>query len=121
MPAKILFVDPTAGSKPYVDSLLKAGYTVDTSSSGLQALPKVRIEKPDLIISEITLPQLNGLDMIRSIKETPTTAKTKILVFSSMADQEIQEEARDLGALEFLPKNAYSPEALVSEVKKYLP
>ena len=121
MPGKILLVDPDPNNQSFAAELTQAGYEVQVSNTGTDALPKIRLIKPDLVISELTLPKLNGLDMIRAIKENPSTQNTKILVFSSLADQEMQEEAKALGALEFLPKSVYKPGILTQAVKKHLP
>ncbi|GEM_PF-3544176 len=121
MPGKILLVDHTENHQDYVTELTQAGYEVQVSVTGEDALPKVRLLKPDLVIAELALPKLNGLDLLRAIKDNPTTKDTKVMVFSSLADEEMQSEAKALGALEFLPKSVYKPGVLSQEVKKHLP
>ena len=81
--------------------LEQAGYTVDFATDGDQALTSVQALKPDIVITEILVPRLDGLSLCRAIKQDPDLGSTKVLVFSILA---AAGRAREAGADAFLRK-----------------
>ena len=79
----------------------RAGFAVDFARDGHQALELVGSLKPDVVISEVLVPGLDGLALCRRIKADPRTAATKVLIFSILA---AAGRARDAGADAFLMK-----------------
>ena len=96
--------------------LEQAGYTVDFSVDGDQALASVRSLKPDIVITEILVPKLDGLSLCRTIKQDPTLGSTKVLVFSILA---AAGRAREAGADAFLRK-PLAEQKLVVTVRELL-
>jgi DNA-binding response OmpR family regulator len=81
--------------------LEKAGYAVDFAADGVQGLELVRERRPDIVITEILVPKLDGLSVCRSIKSDPELSGTAVLVFSILS---AAERAREAGADAFLLK-----------------
>jgi CheY-like chemotaxis protein len=78
-----------------------AGYSVDFVADGVAALAAARERKPAIVVTEILVPQLDGLALCRAIKDDPALASTVVLVFSILA---AQGRAREAGADAFLMK-----------------
>lgn len=78
-----------------------AGYSVDFVADGVAALARARERKPEIVVTEILVPQLDGLALCRAIKTDPALSSTVVLVFSILA---AHGRAREAGADAFLMK-----------------
>ncbi len=105
----------------YNDVLIAEGYTVETAIDGEQALTKVSAGGWDLVLLDIIMPKLSGLDVIKKAKELPTPATpNKCIIFLTNLDKgEEIKEALLLGN-GYLIKSQITPGDLVKEVKLYL-
>jgi DNA-binding response OmpR family regulator len=81
--------------------LTEAGFEVTFAADGIEALELARTLRPDIVITEILVPKLDGLALCRRLKTDETTKGTSVLVFSLLA---AEERARDAGADAFLGK-----------------
>lgn len=81
--------------------LEEAGYAVEFTMDGSAALDRALELRPDIVISEILVPKLDGLALCRRLKETPETQEIKVLIFSILA---ANTRAREAGADAFLMK-----------------
>jgi DNA-binding response OmpR family regulator len=99
--------------------LQKEGYVTFFSFDGKDALEKIRQHKPDLIITDIMLPKVNGLDIIKFVKETPEHRETPVIVISILEKEETIFKALELGAADFIPK-PFSAVDLSLRIKKYI-
>ena len=96
--------------------LREAGFTVEFADDGEQALALVRSDPPDLVITEILVPRLDGLAVCRRIREDPDLSDTSVLIFSILA---AAARAREAGADAFL-KKPLAERSLVSTVRELL-
>ena len=96
--------------------LREAGFTVEFAADGQEGLRLVRSLRPDVVITEILLPGLDGLAVCRRIKEDPELARTRVLVFSVLA---AEARAREAGADAFLRK-PLAERSLVRTVQELL-
>lgn len=96
--------------------LERAGFSVEFAARGEEALEMVRRLRPDLVITEVLVPGLDGLAVCRAIKEDPELRATAVLVFSILA---VAARAKEAGADEFLLK-PLAEQSLVETVKKLL-
>lgn len=99
-------------------ALRRLNFEVATSTNGQEALALCRQRPPRLLVSEIWLPHLSGLEMLRLLKEEGCLENTIIMVISSLAFAEVVTQARALGAHEFLVK-PIAPEDFISRVQRY--
>jgi len=81
--------------------LNEAGYDVEFADDGLAALELARRKRPDIVVSEVLVPKLDGLALCRALKSDPATRHVAVLVFSILA---ASERAREAGADAFLMK-----------------
>ena len=117
---KILIVDDAGFMRKMVQThLSKAGYTdFLEGEDGLRAVEIYREAKPDLVIMDITMPNLNGIEALRQIKQYD--AEAKIVMCSAMGQEAMVMEAIKLGALDFIVK-PFKAERIVQTVNKVLP
>lgn len=87
-----------------------------TASNGKEALVQVEKFQPDIIITDLKMPKMDGLELIKHLKEKNYTGK--ILVASNFGEYELVREALTLGAMDYMLKISIKPDALVSLMKK---
>ena len=119
MPKTILVVEDDRELRELIGLYLaNAGYTVHSVENGLEAAAYCLKVTPDLIISDVHMPRMNGFDMIRILKSEPAMKDIPV-IFLTMDDKR-RNEGSDLGAIEYLLK-PFEPQALLSTVAKHLP
>ncbi|GGQ80194.1 histidine kinase [Streptomyces flaveolus] len=113
VPARILIADDNADMRGYLTRLLHgAGYRVDTVDDGLAALQAVRADAPDLVISDVMMPGLDGLALVSTLRTDPRTASVPVLLLSARAGQEASIEGLRAGADDYLVKPFAAAELL---------
>jgi len=100
--------------------LRKEGYHVKEAQSAAEALTLLAKYTPDLIVSDLTMPDMNGFDLLDRIKKHPTISGTPVVFFSAIDDFYAKKVARELGAKACLPK-PYDKNEMVSILRQYLP
>jgi two-component system response regulator MprA len=96
--------------------LQEAGYAVEFTTDGAAALDRVRQLRPDIVISEVLVPKLDGLSLCRELKKDPLTARIMVVIFSILA---AGSRAREAGADAFLMK-PLAQHRLVETVRELL-
>jgi DNA-binding response OmpR family regulator len=97
--------------------LKKDGYDVITAQDGRDALKKIEEQSPDLIITDIMMPFLSGLEIVGAVK-SKGGKDTPIIVLSTMGQENVVLEAFKLGAEDFITK-PFSPKELSMRVQRY--
>lgn len=101
-------------------ALRDAGYLVKEADSGSAALTALQKYIPDLIVSDLRMPDMNGFDLLDHIKKLPKLSATPVVFLSAIDDFHATKVARELGAVACIPKPIDRDE-VVSLLKKYLP
>ncbi|MGD1046613.1 MAG: response regulator [Bacteroidota bacterium] len=96
------------------------GYDVLTAGSGAEALRALATFKPDLIFSDVRMPDMNGFDLVDSLKRNPATSLTPVIFFSAIDDYDARKVARMLGAVDYLIK-PFNEDEMSSVLSKHLP
>ena len=96
--------------------LEQAGYGVEFASDGQSALERARELRPNIVVTEIMVPVLDGLSLCRILKSEPETAHARVLIFSHL---HAEDRAREVGADAFLLK-PLSEELLIETVEKLI-
>ncbi|QLL08658.1 SpoIIE family protein phosphatase [Mycobacterium vicinigordonae] len=103
--SRVLVADDNADMREYLTNLLRAsGYEVSGYSDGLQALDAIRIQLPDLVISDVIMPGLDGLALLAVLRKDPRTAALPVILLSARAGQEAAVEGLLAGADDYLVK-----------------
>ncbi|MCC7486683.1 MAG: response regulator [Burkholderiales bacterium] len=119
-PAKILVVDDTPANVKLLKDLLEVkGYAVATAASGEEALARLAVEKPDLVLLDVMMPGLSGYDVCRRIREEAATALLPVVLCTSLDPQTERVKGIEAGADDFLQKPVNQPE-LFARVKSLL-
>jgi PAS domain S-box-containing protein len=113
LPATVLIADDNADMREYLTRLLSiAGYEVAAVADGRQALEAVRAECPELVISDVMMPRLDGLSLVNALRTDPRTAAVPVLLLSARAGQEASIEGLQAGADDYLVKPFAAAELL---------
>ena len=99
--------------------LVRAGHSVDVIGSGAEVLPRVRIRLPDLLVLDLMLPGVHGLDVCRSLRSNPGSAALPIIMVTARAEEADRVSGLDLGADDYVTK-PFSPKELVARVAALL-
>ncbi|MEU5863313.1 SpoIIE family protein phosphatase [Nonomuraea sp. NPDC047529] len=112
-PARVLIADDNRDMREYLVRLLKgAGYQVTAVGDGLQALDAVHADEPDLVVSDVMMPRLDGLALVAALRADPRTAGVPVLLLSARAGQEASIEGLEAGADDYLVKPFSAAELL---------
>lgn len=113
---KILIVDDEPDILEIIQyNLTKEGYTIDTAKDGLEALDKTKVFKPDLIILDIMMPRMNGVEVCKILRSKPEYNNTLIIFLTALSDEASQVLGLETGADDYVNK-PISPKVLVSRV-----
>ncbi|OGY21399.1 MAG: hypothetical protein A2113_04350 [Candidatus Woykebacteria bacterium GWA1_44_8] len=120
MAKKILLVDDDSSfTQLYAAVFSSVGFNYSVASTGVEALEKAKIEKPDLILLDIMMPDINGLEVLKRLKANPETNHTPVWMITNLAEQIDQETAADLGAAGYLVKSAYAPKQVCAKISAF--
>ena len=100
-------------------SLERAGCRVKTASSGLETLRQALAEPIDLLIIDVTMPDMDGFETLRLLKQIPDNASVPVIILTGSGDAKVRREAEQLGVAAFLTK-PFSPTELERRVQKIL-
>lgn len=115
---RILIVDDEEDIVTNLEAFLEEeGYEVVTARDGEAALKKIEEEKPDLVLLDLNIPKMSGLQILERIK--PKETGIKVLIFSGLATKQDQEKALALGACGYLNK-PIQIESLLQEIQRVM-
>lgn len=120
MRRKILVVEDDPDQLEAIRGNLKdAGFAIGTAANGVDALIKTRSVSPDLIVLDLMLPELNGLDICKTLRENPATASIPVIMLTGMDSYFTRVAGFEAGINVYLTK-PYQPEELVAKVEELL-
>ncbi len=119
-PTILLIEDDLMLSNMYVEKFTLEGFRVLTSRNGEDGVRIAKEERPDLILLDLILPRLSGIDVLVLLNQDSNTKKIPVLVLTNVAEQNQSKKALKFGAKEYLVKAMYTPEEIVAKVKRYL-
>jgi signal transduction histidine kinase len=112
---KVLLADDNADMRDYVSRLLSEHYYVVTAINGEDALEKMTLEKPDLLLSDVMMPKLDGFSLLKTIRSRPEIQNIPVILLSARAGEEAKLEGLDTGADDYLVK-PFSAKELLARV-----
>ena len=117
---KILIVEDDADILQLVKMYLeKDDFRTLTATTGIQALKRIKEERPDLVILDLMLPEMDGLEVCKKIRLHPDTAMLPVLILTAKAEESDTVIGLELGADDYVTK-PFSPKAVVARVKALL-
>ena len=117
--AKVLIVDDNPDLRRYLMRLLSPFWDVQTVGDGARALEIIRKDVPDLVISDLMMPGLNGVELLHELRNSPETQQLPVIMLSARAGEEASIEGLQAGADDYLPK-PFSGRELLAHVRSRL-
>ena len=112
---RIIVADDNADMRHYVTNLLSPRWTIEAVADGRAALELARSNPPDLILSDIMMPNMDGFELIRALRADPLTQGVPVVLLSARAGEESRIEGMDQGADDYLVK-PFSARELIARV-----
>ncbi|NOZ34522.1 MAG: response regulator [Chlorobi bacterium] len=120
MKNNILVVEDTSAVREEICDILKMeGFNVTEAENGKQGLKLAQIVKPNLILSDIVMPEMNGFELYEKIQENSEINNIPVVFLSAKADKNILKKAKEMGTGEYIIKPV-SPDTLIKTIKKEL-
>jgi signal transduction histidine kinase len=115
----VLVVDDNADLRAYVAGLLAPRYEVSVAVDGQAALESVVARRPDLVVSDVMMPRLDGFGLLRALRAEPASASVPVILLSARAGEEAAIEGLDAGADDYLVK-PFSARELLARAHTHL-
>jgi CheY-like chemotaxis protein len=118
---KILFIEDESSLQRALSDVLKENnYEVVSALDGEIGLRLAKSEKPDLALLDIILPKMNGLEVLKALKEGPETRDIPVIILTNLENMEDINKAIELGAAAYLVKAQYTMEEVIDKIEKAL-
>lgn len=120
MSKTIMIVDDSASLRQVVKlSLSKAGYTVIEAADGKDALSKLQGQKINLIISDLNMPNMDGITFLKELKKIPAYRFTPVIMLTTESQQSKIQEGKAAGAKAWVVK-PFKPEQILAAIEKLI-
>lgn len=117
----ILFIeDESSLQKTFADMLTREGYEMVPALDGETGLRLALEQKPDLVLLDLILPRIHGLEVLKKLKEAPATKEIPVIILTNLEDMESVQKALILGATTYLVKASYTLEEVLEKIKNAL-
>lgn len=118
---KILIVeDDSLVSQMYQDIFSFENYEVDIAMNGEQGLEKARQGKPTLILLDVMMPKMNGLQVLDKLKSDPEVQKIPVVMLTNLAGEQDAKTALLKGAVKYIIKSEYNPKQVTEMIKEII-
>jgi len=107
-------------SRMYQKIFTFEGYQVEMAADGQEGLDKARELKPTMILLDVMMPKLNGLQVLEKLKADPETKAIPVVMLTNLAGQQDAEAALAKGAIKYIVKSEYEPKQVADMVKELL-
>ncbi|MBI2011753.1 response regulator [Candidatus Daviesbacteria bacterium] len=121
-PGKILLIDDDQDTRDiYSEFLTNGGFSVDLAADGEEGLAKILQGGYDLILLDIMMPKIDGITILKKLKENPPDVYNGPIVILSALDQEyVVKSAMELGAKGFLAKSSMNPDEALKKISEFM-
>jgi len=117
---KILVVEDERDIRDLIGFTLRfAGFEVVLVDNGVEAIEKVLVEQPDLVILDVRMPKMTGYEVCRQLKENPVTSTIPVVFLSAKGQEDEIQQGLASGALEYIVK-PFAPDELADQVRDIL-
>ena len=102
----------------YFRQFTRAGFQIEAFDNGIDALEAVKKQTYDLILVDIMMPKMNGLELVKALKADDSVKSIPTYFLTNLGQDSILQEGMGVGVAGFFIKSSYTPDQLVAEVKK---
>lgn len=118
---KILIVEDETGLQNALgDKLTREGFNVLKASNGADGLEQALAEHPDLLLADIVMPKMDGMTMIRKLRQDPWGKEAKVILLTNLNEPVKTEEAIEVGVYDYLIKTDWKLIEVVEKIKSKL-
>jgi PAS domain S-box-containing protein len=118
-PPRVLIVDDNADMRQYLTHILSRHVHVEAAADGAAALAAIQAQVPDLVLSDVMMPRLDGFGLLQALRAAPPTREIPVILLSARAGEEAITEGLDAGADDYLIK-PFTAQELISRVNAHL-
>ena len=115
-----LVEDDTVVVQVYRAKFVREGFAVEVAEDGLVAVKMLAAVKPDVVVLDLMMPKLNGVDVLRYIRSTPALKETPVIILSNAHMTRLGQEAAAIGAERALLKSSCTPSQLIDVINDLL-
>jgi len=116
----LLIEDDGLMSRMYGRIFTYEGYDVEIAADGEAGFVKAKEFQPDIILLDVMMPKMNGLELVKKLKEDERTRHIMVVLLTNLGIQEKLDQAMQLGAAGIITKSNHSPEEVVKMVEGFL-
>lgn len=116
----LLVEDDAFVSDIYETKLGQVGFSVVLAENGVEAVKKMEEKIPDLVLLDIVMPYMDGMEVLRKLKEKEEWKKIPVILLTNLSEKEKVEEGLNLGANDYLIKSHFTPAEVVEKVNALL-
>ncbi len=121
MSKKIIIVeDDTFLQGLVAGKLSKEGFAIISITDGADANEKIEQEAPDLLLLDLTVPNVDGFAILEKVRTTEAVKATPVIIFSNLGEDKDINHAKELGATDFMIKSNFTLDELVAKIKSIL-
>lgn len=121
MAKKILVIEDDKFLRELISQkLMKEGYDIVEAVDGEKGIEAIKSEKPDLVLLDLILPEVDGFGVLAKVKEDSTLAQIPIIILSNLGQKDDIEKGLKLGAVDYLIKAHFTPNEIVEKIKTVL-
>ncbi|MDG6773119.1 response regulator [Thiomicrorhabdus sp. ZW0627] len=114
---KLLYVDDAKSMRRLVEMVLESHYELTLAEDGVQGLKAIQQQAYDIIISDVNMPNMDGFDFLRTIRQQPQYQSIPILMMTTEADEEMKQQGKSLGATGWIIK-PFIPDKLIQVIER---
>lgn len=118
---KILLIeDDQYINEIYSRQITQAGYQLTSVMKGDAANKEIQNQRFDLILLDVMLPDTNGIELLKTIKSSDQNQQTSVVLLTNLAQEEVIQQAKNLGAVGYLVKAMYNPDQIMEQIANVL-
>ncbi|OGM12864.1 hypothetical protein A2V80_02490 [Candidatus Woesebacteria bacterium RBG_16_39_8b] len=118
LPTILIIEDDPILSKMYTEKFTTEGFNVIVALDGESGLEMAVSNKIDIILLDVMLPRVSGIDLLKKLRDHETGKNTLVVVLTNLADPEEKKRALDLGVKDYLVKAMQNPAQVVDKIKE---
>ena len=119
---RVLIVDDDAGTGRLLALLVRHhGHHADYVDNGFKALDYLAAQHTDLVILDVMMPEIDGLEVLQRVRKNPQTANVPVVMFSALSDPQFTQRAKDIGANDYWVKASLDFQSLGNRLAVFLP
>jgi len=104
----------------YTTKFERAGYGVEVASTGKEALELLKELRPDIVLLDILIPEMDGFEVLAAIRKNPSLKDIPVVMLTNLGQKEDIERGEKLGARAYIVKAHFTPQEVVNKVKSIL-